>query len=160
MAHKSSYRVKERRRREGRTDKAKRLALLKSGKPRLVARALSKTIIAQIIKYNPKGDETLVNTTSLELKKIGYNESTGNSKAAYLTGYLCGKKAISKGIKEAVLDIGLRTPVHGSNIFAVLKGAIDAGMLIPHSEEALPKEERIIDEKVKKVLEEINRKKE
>lgn len=143
MAKGPRYKVKQRRRREGTTNIRKRLALIKSGKPRLVARVSSNMIIAQIIEYSREGDKTLVNTSSLELKKYGYKGHKGNVSAAYLTGLLCGVKAIKKKVNEVVLDTGLHTPVHGSNVFGILKGALDAGLSIPHDEKALPSEERI-----------------
>jgi len=143
MAKGARYKVKQRRRREGVTNIRKRLALIKSGKPRLVARVSSNMVIAQIVEYLRKGDKTLVNTTSLELKKYGWKGHQGNVSAAYLTGLLCGVKALKKKINKVVLDTGIHTPVHGSNIFGVLKGALDAGLDVPHDEKALPSEERI-----------------
>ena len=135
--------VPHRRRREQRTDYRKRLALLKSRKPRLVVRASGRSVNCQIVLHDAKGDRTAVNATSFELKKHGWKGSTGNTPAAYLTGYLCGQKAKKKGIKEAVLDIGLHTSSKGSRIFAALKGAVDSGLEIPHSEDIIPSEERI-----------------
>ena len=44
---------------------------------------------------------------------------------------------------RTTLDMGLATPVKGSRIYAALKGAIDAGLNIPASEEAFPSQERI-----------------
>ena len=144
MSRTTTYKTKRKRRREGKTDYYKRLNLLKSGKNRLVVRISNNEVVAQIVKYNPKGDETIVNTTSLELKKLGYTGHKGNVCAAYLTGLLCGKKAITKKAKDAVLDMGLHTPVSGSNVFAVLKGALDAGMEIPHDKDVLPNDERVL----------------
>lgn len=156
MAKGVRFKVKHRRRREGVTNLKKRLALVKSGKPRLVARVSSNMAVAQIIEYSREGDRTLVNTTSLELKKYGWEGHKGNVSAAYLTGLLCGVKAKAKKIEEAVFDIGLHTPVHGSNVFAVLKGALDAGMSIPHDEKVLPPDERILSKlNTKKVKEKI-----
>ena len=143
MAHKTTFKVKEKRRRQGITNKDKRLGLLKSGKPRMVVRLSNSKVTCQIVEYIPEGDKTLVNTTSLELKNYGYTGHGGNVKAAYLTGYLCAKKSQSKGIKEAILDIGLRTPVLGSNVFSALKGAIDAGLTMPAEETAFPTAERL-----------------
>jgi len=148
MSRKTTYKVKMKRRREGRTDYAKRLNLLKSEKNRLVVRISNNKVVAQIVKYSEKGDETLVNTTSLELKKYGYKGHTGNVCASYLTGLLCGKKAVGKNLKGAVLDIGIHTPVKGSNVFAVLKGAIDAGMEIAHDKGALPSDERVLGKSI------------
>jgi large subunit ribosomal protein L18 len=137
-----------RRRREGRTDYARRLNLLKSGKPRLVVRISNNKVVAQLVKYGKTSDETLVNTTSLELKKFGYNGHGGNVCASYLTGLLCGKKAVEKGIKEAILDIGLHVPVKGSNVYAILKGAAEAGLNIPHDKEVLPSDDRVMGKSI------------
>jgi large subunit ribosomal protein L18 len=60
-----------------------------------------------------------------------------------LTGYLIGKNAVKKGIKEAILDIGLANSVKGGKIYAALKGVLDAGLNIPCSEDVLPNEESI-----------------
>ncbi len=143
MAKGKRYRVPRRRRREGKTDYRKRISLIKSRKKRLVVRIQNNTIISQIIEYNPKGDETITQAISKELKEYGYEGNYSNIPAAYLTGLLIGKRAQEKEIKEAVLDIGRRTPVKGSKTFAVLKGAVEAGMEIPHGKKVLPDEERI-----------------
>ena len=55
---------------------------------------------------------------------------------------------MKKNIKEAVLDIGLNTPINRSIIYAVLKGALDANLKIPHSKEVLPDEKRILGEHI------------
>jgi large subunit ribosomal protein L18 len=148
MSHNTTYKVKMRRRREGKTDYNKRLNLLKAGKDRLVVRISNNKVVAQIVRFNPKGDETMVNTTSLELKKFGYNGHAGNVCAAYLTGLLCGKKALKRNVKTAILDIGLHTPVKGSNVYAVLKGALDAGMEIAHDPGVLPTAERVLGKSI------------
>ena len=142
MRRMSSRVVAHRRRREQRTDYKQRLSLLKSGKPRLVIRASGNSVACQIISHDPKGDKTLASANSFELKKHGWKGHTGNIPAAYLTGYLCGHKAKGKA-KEAILDMGLQTSSKGSRIYAALKGVIDAGLSIPHSEEILPSEDRI-----------------
>ncbi len=148
MARNAIYRVKMRRRREGKTNYRKRLAYLKSGKPRAVVRKTLKYIIVQIVEYNDDGDRILVGLNSSHLAKYGWKGSFKNTPAAYLTGYLAGKLALKKGIKEAVLDIGLQSPIKGSRVFAALKGMVDAGMSIPHSEDVYPAEERIKGEHI------------
>jgi large subunit ribosomal protein L18 len=145
-----TYEVKFRRRREGKTDYKKRLAFLKGKKPRLVIRKSNKTITVQLIEYKKEGDKTITHTNSNELKKFGWKLSTKNTPAGYLTGFLCGLKA--KNVKEAILDIGRRTPVKGSTVFAVLKGAIDAKLNIPFEEKAFPNEERINGKRIEKYL--------
>lgn len=131
-----------RRRKEGKTDFKARLRLLKSGKPRLVVRKSSNNISCQLVEYKPKADVTLLSTHSSELEKLGWKFHRGNIPSAYLTGLLFGTKAKSK-VKEAVLDLGLQTSVKGSRLYAVLKGAVDAGLNIPHSGDILPSKERL-----------------
>ena len=98
----------------------------------------------QLIKAKPQGDEVVVSANSRELiKSYGWKAHCGNLPSAYLTGLLCGFKALAKGVKEAILDIGLHEPIKGARVFAALKGAVDAGMDVPHSEEKLPSPERI-----------------
>ncbi|MGB9683950.1 MAG: 50S ribosomal protein L18 [Candidatus Bathyarchaeales archaeon] len=144
MAKDARYSVPYRRRREGKTNYRKRKALVISGKPRLVVRGTLKNMVVQIIAAKPHGDEVLTSAHSKELlKKYGWKAPRGNLPAAYLTGFLCGLKAKTKGIKEAVLDTGLHSPTKGARIFAALKGVLDAGLAVPHGEEKLPDEKRI-----------------
>jgi large subunit ribosomal protein L18 len=141
MARNARYRVKLRRRREGKTDYQARKALVVSGKPRLVARKSITNMVAQVVIAKLHGDEVLAAAHSSELtKKFGWKASTGNVPAAYLTGLLCGLRAKKEGITEAVLDIGLISPTKGSRLFAALSGVLDAGLEVPHSEEKLVKE--------------------
>lgn len=126
----------------GKTDYKKRMALLKSGKTRLVVRKSLNNIIIQFIELDAKGDRVLVSANSYELaKKYNWKFSCGNIPAAYLTGYLCGVRAKSKSIKEAILDLGLQSG--GDRVYAALKGVLDAGVNIPHSNEILPDESKI-----------------
>ncbi len=141
MARNVTSRVPFRRRREGKTNYKKRLALLKSGKPRVVVRKTNSKMIIQIIEYHPDGDTIPVAAVSTKLKKYGWNHSVKNIPASYLTGLLAGKQAVDNGIDEAVLDIGIRVPVKGGNIFAALKGLIDSGVDVPHGEGIFPSED-------------------
>ncbi len=149
------------RRRKKKTNYKKRLALVKSGKARLVIRKSLSNISIQFINFDHQGDKTIASAKSTELKKIGWNK-TGNIPAAYLTGLLAGKKAKDKKIEEAILDLGLQTSTKGSRLYAALKGVLDSGIKIPHSEEILPKEDRIrgkhISEELEKQFEEIKNK--
>ncbi|MDD1769930.1 MAG: 50S ribosomal protein L18 [Methanomassiliicoccales archaeon] len=137
------YKVAFRRRREGRTDYRQRAKLLRADMPRAVVRTSLRHSSVQVVEYDAKGDKVLATAHSSELTELGWNKSTGNLPAAYLTGYLAGLRAKSKGVEEAVLDIGLKQPVKGAACFAVLKGLLDAGIEIPHGEEILPSEDRI-----------------
>lgn len=132
-----------RRRRLQKTDYKKRLALLKSEKTRLVIRKSLENIRVQFIGFNAGGDKTDASAVSAELGKLGWKNGTGNLPAAYLTGLLAGTRAKKAGISEAVFDLGLQTSTKGSRIYASLKGVVDAGLAIPHSEDILPSEERI-----------------
>ncbi len=140
MAHKKRYTAPLRRKRESKTNYRTRLVLLKSKLPRLVIRESNKHISLQVAEYGPKGDTIKEISHSLELKKYGWETSTGNIPSAYLTGLLLGIKA--KG-KEAILDIGLQAPIKGTRIFAALKGAADGGLRINFSKEAFPDEGRL-----------------
>jgi large subunit ribosomal protein L18 len=153
MAKNSRYCVQFRRRKEGKTDYKARKALVLSGKPRLVTRSTLKNIIAQIIMAKPHGDEVLVSTNSKELEKYEWKAPKGNLPAAYLTGLLCGLKAKAKGIKEAILDLGLHSPSKSARVFAVLKGVLDAGIQVPYSEEKLTDEKRIEGEHIARYAE-------
>ncbi|MEM4780075.1 MAG: 50S ribosomal protein L18 [Halalkalicoccus sp.] len=142
MATGPRYKVPMRRRREVRTDYHQRLRLLKSDKPRLVARPSNKHIRAQLITTSPEGDETLASAHSSDLAEYGWEAPTGNLPAAYLTGLLAGKRAVDAGLEEAVLDIGLHTATPGNKVFAVQEGAIDAGLEIPHNDSVLTEWDR------------------
>lgn len=134
------------RRRLEKTNYRKRLKLLLSHKPRLVVRKTNRYIISHIVFYDYKAhkDLTKVYVNSKELLKYGWNYSSfKNLPACYLTGLLIGKKALKNNITEAVLDMGLNKSTKGNRIYAVLKGALDAGLKVPYSKEILPTEDRI-----------------
>lgn len=135
--------VQLRRKRERKTNYKRRIALLVSGKPRLVIRKSLYNINIQIIEYKPEGDNVVLSANSKELVKFGYTLNKGNIPSAYLTGLLLGQKAKKKSIREAILDIGLNTHVKGSRIYAALKGIVDSGLKVPCSEDVFPPEERI-----------------
>jgi large subunit ribosomal protein L18 len=153
--------IKFKRRTERRTNYRKRLALLKSGKVRLVIRKSLSNISVQLVNFNPNGDQTVASAVSSELKKFGWNKM-GNIPAAYLTGLLAGKKAKEKNVTEAVLDLGIQTSTKGSRIYAALKGVLDAGVNVPHSKDILPSEDRIngkhISEEIAKQFDEVKKK--
>jgi len=144
MATGPRYRVPFRRRREGKTNYRTRRALVLSRVPRLVVRLSLKHAIVQIIEAEAIGDKVIVSAHSRELAKTyGWLGNCGNIPAAYLTGLLCGYKALASGVETAFLDIGLHIPSMGTRVFAALKGAVDAGVEVPHGEDILPDEARI-----------------
>jgi large subunit ribosomal protein L18 len=143
MKRKRKLRLPHRRKREGKTDYHLRLRLLKSKKTRFVVRRSVGNMICQLINYDARGDKVLVSADSKELASYGWKGGTGNIPAAYLTGLLCAQKAKKHKTKHAILDIGLFKSTPGSRIYATLKGALDGGLEIPHSEDVLPKEDRL-----------------
>ena len=116
---------------------------MSSGIPRLVVRPSNKHIGAQLVRADPHGDQILASAHSSELKEFGWKAPCGNLPAAYLTGLLAGRRAAATGVTDAILDIGLHARGPGSRIFAVAKGAVDAGLNVPHEDSALPNKERI-----------------
>ncbi|MEM2108951.1 MAG: 50S ribosomal protein L18 [Candidatus Odinarchaeota archaeon] len=144
MAKGPEYRVEFRRRREGKTNYYLRRKLLASKLIRFVVRKSSKHLTVQLIAPKLGGDKAIVTVNTKELQtKYGWKAGTGNLPAAYLAGYLAGKRAIAKGVKNAIVDIGLCPCIGGSRIFSALKGALTAGLRIPVSEEILPDDERV-----------------
>jgi large subunit ribosomal protein L18 len=154
MTHGPRYKVKTRRRREGKTDYRMRLELLKSKKTRIVVRKTIKNTHVQFVEYNELGDKVLVSAMSKELaNKYNWKYSAATTPAAYLTGLLAGKRAADKGIKEGVLDIGRYVPVTGSKVFAALKGVLDAGVECSFNEEKIPNEDRLLGKHINKDIE-------
>lgn len=131
-----------RRKREGRTDYRLRLELLKSRTPRLVVRRSLNNITCQVVKYEEKGDRVVVTADSKELRAFGWKFHCGNIPAAYLTGFLCAERAKRHKIGNAVPDIGLYRSTAGNRLYSALKGAVDGGLAIPHSDEIMPPLER------------------
>ncbi len=138
------YRVPFRRRREGRTDYRIRLKLLKGGTTRAVVRFSHRRVEVALVDYATEGDRVVAHATSAELSRLGFPSASGASTpAAYLTGYLAGLRAKSRGNSEAILDLGLRRPTPGGRALASLKGLLDAGIEIPHGETRFPEADRL-----------------
>ena len=148
MAQGTNYKVAFRRRREGKTDYGARIKLVDYEKSRLVVRVSNAHATVQVIDYAPEGDITIASAVSKQLAKYGYLGNTSNLSAFYLTAYLCAKRALANGVDYAILDIGLRSPIKGSKIFAALKGAVDAGLEVPHGDFIFPEDERIRGEHI------------
>lgn len=128
---------------------------------RLVARITNSKVIAQIAYATLAGDKVLCQADSRELSKWGLKTGYTSYPAAYATGLLLARRLLKqvnladtyKGAKtidgqdydvsgeasgdrrpfKAVLDIGIRRPTIGNRVFAVLKGATDGGLHVPHS---------------------------
>lgn len=143
MASGPRYHVQFRRRRTGKTDYRKRLALLKSRKVRAVVRKSLSGTSVQFVDFSVEGDRVLAQATYADLRKMGWQHSLKDTSASYLTGLLAGRRAQASEITEAVLDIGLNEPTKGSKVFATLKGILDSGIDVNYGEGMFPEEDRI-----------------
>src|SRR5207244_4114919 len=85
-----------------------RRALVRSGKPRAVVRLTNKYVIVQVSEADIRGDIVRASASSRELAKLGWKGGAGNLPAAYLTGVLAARRAVDRGVKEAVLARGLK----------------------------------------------------
>jgi large subunit ribosomal protein L5e len=171
-AYFSRFQVKYRRRREGKTDYYARKRLVTQAKNkynapkyRLVVRFSNKQVIVQIVYARLQGDFVLTAATSKELPRYGINHGLTNWTAAYATGLLCARRALTKlgladkyqGVAEpdgthtlteaidddsrpfkVYLDAGLKRTSTGSRVFGAMKGASDGGIFVPHSEKRFP----------------------
>ena len=146
MAQGKRQRRRYKRRSTGQTDYHRRLKLLRNGAPRAVVRVTNTQVICQLVSYDADGDRVLAAVDGKSLR-VKYAWPAGVSAksvpAAYCTGYALGKHAQKAGHDEAVLDIGLGASTKGNRVFAALKGMVDAGLWVPHSDTVFPSEERL-----------------
>ena len=147
-------RTQKKRRRQNKTDYKKRLKLLKSGAPRLIFRKTNKYFIAQYVLSEEAKDKIIFGFDSKILLKYGWPEDFKGSlksiPAAYLIGYLIGKKIIKDKLRHPIVDFGMiRTP-HKTKVYGFLKGVIDSGIKIECKEQAFPEEDRIFGKNLKK----------
>ena len=95
----------------------------------------------QILKPGMTGDRIISSAHSRYLLDKGWKGSRKSVPAAYLTGYLAGKKALGQGAKDAILYTGTRK--YTQRMAAALKGVIDAGVEVPANEETFPSDDQI-----------------
>jgi large subunit ribosomal protein L18 len=95
----------------------------------------------QILKPGMVGDKVIASAHSRSLLEKGWKGSRKSIPAAYLTGYLAGKKALGQGAKDAILYTGTRR--YTQRVAAALKGVVDAGIKVPTDEDTFPAAERI-----------------
>jgi len=132
-----------------------------SPKFRFVVRISNKDIICQFAESKIAGDKIISSAYAHELRDFGVSVGLTNYAGAYATGLLAARRVLKKlqldtkypgntgNIGEdyyvdelsdgprpffALLDVGLRRTTTGSRVFAALKGAVDGGVEIPHSE--------------------------
>lgn len=128
-------------------------------KYRLVARITGSRVIAQVVSSTIQGDRIFCAADSQELRKYGLTTGLSNYSSAYATGLLLARRLLKKveladtykGVEKVdgadydvnnhvsgrrpfkcVLDVGLKATTPGSKVFAVLKGACDGGLYVPH----------------------------
>ncbi|KAK7395586.1 hypothetical protein VNO78_16148 [Psophocarpus tetragonolobus] len=129
-------------------------------KYRFVVRFTNKDIIAQIISATIAGDIVLAAAYAHELPQYGLEVGLTNYAAAYCTGLLLARRVLktlemdeeyegnveatgedysvepseSRRPFRALLDVGLIRTTTGNRVFGALKGALDGGLDIPHSD--------------------------
>lgn len=151
--------MKYRRRREGKTDYYARQRLIiqdknkyNTPKYRFVVRFTNTDVICQLIYAKIQGDVVVTAAYAHELPNYGVPVGLTNYAAAYCTGLLCARRALTKlGLEKtefsvedgprpfkANLDVGLARTSSGAKIFGAMKGAVDGGLDIPHSTKRLP----------------------
>jgi len=127
--------------RDDKTNYRRRAAVLIGRHSFVTVKVSDQNIAAQVLKPTPTGDVVIASAHSRELEKQGWKGALNNLPACYLTGMLMAKKAMEKGVKNAVLYIG--KDHFTSRVAACMKGIVDGGVSMPVSEESLPEEERI-----------------
>merc|ERR1712137_390842 len=132
-----------------------------SPKYRFVVRITNKDVICQIAYAKIQGDVILAAAYAHELPRYGMPVGLTNYSACYATGLLLARRLLKKlgldtqyegkvevdgelfTIEElgdgprpfyALLDVGLARTTTGARVFAALRGALDGGLNIPHSE--------------------------
>jgi len=151
------YRVNFRRRREGRTDYRLRRKLISSRQLRLVIRKTVNHVNIQVVEARIEGDRVLAHAGTAELQKFGWKAGTGNLPAAYLAGFLLGKRALGKELKFAIVDLNRYKITTENRLLSAMKGAIDAGLELPHDEKVLPKSKRVCGSHIAEYAEQLQK---
>jgi len=134
-------------------------------KYRMIVRFTNKDIICQIAYARIEGDVIVGAAYSHELPRYGVKVGLTNYAAAYCTGLLLGRRILNQfkldtiyegqtevtggqfqvesvdgqpGAFRCFLDVGLARTTTGARIFGALKGAVDAGLDIPHGVKRFP----------------------
>ena len=130
-----------RRLREEKTNYKKRGTMLMGKRDFITVNITNENTQVQILKPGMTGDKVIASAHSRYLLEKGWKGSRKSVPAAYLTGYLAGKKALGQGAKDAILYTGTRK--YTQRMAAALKGIIDAGVQVPASKETFPPDDRI-----------------
>ncbi len=130
-----------RRLREEKTNYKKRGTMLMGKRDFITVNITNENTHVQVLKPGMTGDRILAHAHSRYLLGKGWKGSRKSISAAYLTGYLAGKKALAQDVKDAILYTGTRK--YTQRMAAALKGIIDAGVAVPADSETFPPDERI-----------------
>lgn len=130
-----------RRLREEKTNYKKRGTMLMGKRDFITVNITNENTQVQILTPGMTGDKVVASAHSRYLLEKGWKGSRKSVPAAYLTGYLAGKKAIGKGAKGAIMYTG--TKRFTQRMAAALKGIIDAGLEVPADPASFPAEARI-----------------
>jgi len=130
-----------RRLREEKTNYKKRGTMLMGKRDFITVNITNQNTQVQVLTPGMTGDKVIASAHSRYLLEKGWKGSRKSVPAAYLTGYLAGKKAIGKGAKNAIMYTGTRR--FTQRMAAALKGLIDAGLEVPADPESFPADERI-----------------
>jgi len=130
-----------RRLREEKTNYRKRGTMLMGKRDFITVNISNENTLVQVLTPGMTGDKVVSSAHSRYLLEKGWKGSRKSVPAAYLTGYLAGKKALGKGAKDAILYTG--TKRYTQRMAAALKGVIDAGLQVPANDETFPSDERI-----------------
>jgi large subunit ribosomal protein L18 len=130
-----------RRLREEKTNYKKRGTMLMGKRDFITVNITNENTSVQVLKPGMTGDTVIASAHSHYLLEKGWKGSRKSVPAAYLTGYLAGKKAIGNGAKDAILYTGTRK--YTQRVAAALKGIVDAGVTVPADTETFPSDDRI-----------------
>ena len=147
-------------------------------KYRLIVRISNKDVCAQIAHPTLAGDKVIASAYSHELPRYGLKVGLTNYAACYCVGLLIARRTLQKfkldeayeGNTDALgedfqvehqedgprpfkcfLDVGIARTSTGARVFGFLKGALDGGLDVPHSEKRFAgylKEENKLDEEL------------
>ena len=130
-----------RRLREEKTNYKKRGTMLTGKRDFITVNITNQNTQVQILTPGMTGDKVIASAHSRYLLEKGWKGSRKSVPAAYLTGYLAGKKALGQGAKDAIMYTGTRR--YTQRMAAALKGIVDAGVKVPADEKTFPPDERI-----------------
>ena len=130
-----------RRLREEKTNYKKRGTMLTGKRDFITVNITNQNTQVQILTPGMTGDKVIASAHSRYLLEKGWKGSRKSVPAAYLTGYLDGKKALGQGAKDAIMYTGTRR--YTQRMAAALKGIVDAGVKVPADEKTFPPDERI-----------------